>query len=90
MQAEPSGDWALLSSEHTWTLATRELVCGRSWPESGNNKNHNNYVNIGPSELRLSLRGKMEKVKSAEVTLETDKRTETSNMSRLLPTHLVI
>ena len=69
-------------------LDTRELglECGWSWPESGNNKNHNNYVNIGhclARELRLSLSGKMEKVKSAEVALDW-------HQSRLLPTNLVI
>ena len=50
---------------------------GQSRLSEGNIKNHNNYVNTdsqtldwAESELRLSLHGKTEKVKSAEVALD--------------------
>ena len=50
---------------------------GQSRLSEGNIKNHNNYVNTdsqtldwAESELRLSLYGKTEKVKSAEVALD--------------------
>ena len=74
------------SGAHTWTLgrAASSHMGPSVWAELGQSQatqeNHNNYVNMrhwpaawawpGHSELRLSLSGKMEKVKSAEVPLD--------------------